>query len=89
MLTRLLAASATAMLLLAQPATAQEMDCDAMFKKTESMVSTSKKMTVESKVKAYQMAAMAHEMCKEGKEDMASKLYFETEEYIRREQDRS
>ena len=65
------------------------MDCDAMFKKTEAMVASSKKMPVENKVKAYRMAASAHEMCKDGKEEMAMKMYWETEQYIRREQDSS
>ncbi len=35
------------------------------------------------------VAISAHEMCKDGKEEMAMKMYYETEACIREEEDRS
>ena len=77
-----------AMLMVATGARAQ-MDCDAMFTKAEGMVAEATGMTTDQKVKAYRMAISAHEMCKDGKEEMAMKMYYETEEYIRIENERS
>ena len=65
------------------------MDCEEMFSKAETMISESDGMTADEKVKAYRMAISAHEMCKDGKKDMAMKMYYETEEYLREEQNRS
>ena len=58
------------------------MDCEAEFKKAEGMIS-GQAMNTDAKVKAYRMAISAHEMCKDGKKDMAMKMYYETEAYIR------
>ena len=65
------------------------MDCEAMFEKAEAMVASSSAMTASERAKAYRMAIAAHEMCMDGKEEMAEKLYFETEAYIKAENDRS
>ena len=67
---------------------AQAMDCEAEFKKAEGMIGK-QAMNTDAKVKAYRMAISAHEMCKDGKEDMAMKMYYETEAYIREENNRS
>lgn len=63
--------------------------CDEMFAKREQMVASSTTMSATQKAKAYRMAISAHEMCMDGKMEMAERLYFETEAYIKRENERS
>ena len=79
MLTRVLVAGTTAFLMLAQPAAAQEMDCDAMFSQAEQMLAANNDADVDEKVEVYRMALEAYEACEAGEseEERAERLFRE------------
>ena len=79
MLTRLLVAGTTAFLMLAQPAAAQEMDCDAMFSDAERMLAENTDADVDEKVEVYRMALDAYEACEAGEseQERAERLFRE------------
>ncbi len=47
-----------------------QMDCDAMFKKAEQMLSEDQDASTEEKAKKYALAARAYEKCKKAQKDM-------------------
>ncbi len=47
-----------------------DMDCDAMFKKAEQMLSSDTEATAADKAKKYAMAAKAYEKCKRSQKEM-------------------
>lgn len=79
MLTRFVVACAAAGLLLAQPASAQDMDCDAMFIQAEQMLAENTDADVEEKVEVYRMALDAYEACEAGEteRERAERLFRE------------
>ena len=79
MLTRILVAGTTAFLMLAQPAAAQDMDCDAMFRQAEEMLAANSDADVDEKVEVYRMALEAYEACEAGEseEERAERLFRE------------
>ena len=79
MLTRILVAGTTAVLMLALPAAAQEMDCDAMFSQAEQMLASNTDADVDEKVEVYRMALEAYEACEAGEsgEERAERLFRE------------
>ncbi len=60
------------------------MDCEAMFKKAEQMLSEDAELSTEEKAKKYGMAARAYEKCKRAMKDMQ-----EAEDYFKRVFDKS
>lgn len=58
---------------------AKQMDCDAMFKKAEQMLSEDTEASTEQKAKKYAMAARAYEKCKSAKKNMQ-----EAEEFFKK-----
>ena len=79
MYTRILVASTAAVMILAQPAAAQEMDCDAMFSQAERMLAENTEADVDEKVEVYRIALEAYEACEAGEseEERAERLFRE------------
>ena len=65
--------------MLAQPATAQEMDCDGMFIQAERMLAENTDADVDEKVEVYRMAVDAYEACEAGEseQERAERLFRE------------